>query len=107
TTRYCCQPHRRPAPRIILYQPVPLHLTRTGSFSSRFSPRLPGFLTPSPLAGEGWDGGEQHGLSTPSAFTPTLTLPRLRGREKDGQALVPKTEWPWTRRRGLTRRLLL
>jgi len=32
--------------------------------------------------GEGWDGGEKHGLGTPPAFTPTLALPRLRGREK-------------------------
>src|SRR5712691_6305524 len=27
----------------------------------------------------GW-GGEKHGLGTPLAFTPTLALPRLRGR---------------------------
>src|SRR5712692_11858008 len=54
----------------------------TGPFSTRFSPCLPGPSTPSPLAGEGGDGGEKHGLGTPPTFTPTLTLPRLRGREK-------------------------
>ncbi len=53
-----------------------------GLFSSRFSSRLPGPSTPSPLAGEGWDGGEKCGMGTPPAFTPTLTLPHLRGREK-------------------------
>src|SRR6266851_5409451 len=60
-----------------------IHTMRgTGPFSSRSSPRLPGPSTPSPLAGEGWDGGEKHGLGTPLVFTPTLALPRLRGREK-------------------------
>ena len=36
-------------------------------------------LSPSPLRGEGWSGGE---VSTPQA-TPTLTLPPPRGREPD------------------------
>ena len=31
------------------------------------------FLTPSPLAGEGWGGGA---VAAPSLDTPTLTLPR-------------------------------
>src|SRR5712691_5801800 len=68
---------------------------RPGPFSSRFSPRLPGPSTPSPLAGEGRDGegGKKHGLGTPPAFTPTLTLPRrgggkrLTGRVGSGQYL--------------------
>src|SRR5712692_11476562 len=57
-------------------------LCQAGPFSSRSSPRLPGPSTPSPVAGEGWDGGEKHGLGTPLVFTPTLAFPRLRGREK-------------------------
>src|SRR5712691_3428301 len=44
-----------------------------GPFSSRFSPCLPGPSTPSPLPGEGRDGGGKHGLGTPPPFTPTLS----------------------------------
>ena len=55
-------------------------MARVIQFSLFFSP--PWAFDPFPLAGEGGDGGEKHGLSTPPAFTPTLTLPRLRGREK-------------------------
>jgi hypothetical protein len=39
----------------------------------------PGLLTPSPLAGEGWDGGEKRGIRAPPVFTPTLALPRRGG----------------------------
>jgi len=63
---------------------------KAGPFSFRFSPRLLDPSAPSPLAGEGaplnwrpsadavagngWDGGEQHRLGMPPAFTPTLAL---------------------------------
>jgi len=36
-------------------------------------------LAPSTLAGEGWDGREQHGLDALPALTPTLALPRQGG----------------------------
>src|SRR5712691_3260173 len=35
-----------------------------------------------PWRGKVGMGGEKHGLGTPLVFTPTLALPRLRGREK-------------------------
>src|SRR5712691_12578557 len=38
-----------------------------------------GLFAPSPLAGEGWDGGEKCGIGTPPAVTPTLALPRRGG----------------------------
>src|SRR4029453_3898346 len=50
---------------------------RTSYMSWRPSPS-PNFA-PSPLAEEGWDGGEQRGLGTPPNLTPTLTLPRRGG----------------------------
>ena len=81
----------------------------SGLFSSRVSPRITGPSTPSPLAGEGWDGGEKHGLGTPLAFTPTLALPRLRGREKTDRRGHRKLNdlrgfgWGWTRAAGWDR----
>src|SRR5712691_6933104 len=66
-----------------------------GLFSSRFSPR---FLSLRPLppsrGGEGWDGGEKHGLGTPPACTPTLALPLAQGEGKDRQARVRKLNGP-------------
>src|SRR5712691_397208 len=66
-----------------------------GLFSSRFSPR---FLSLRPLppsrGGEGWDGGEKHGLGTPPACTPTLALPLAQGGGKDRQARVRKLNGP-------------
>src|SRR2546426_1079559 len=77
-----------------------------GLFSSRFSPRLPRPSTPSPLAGEGWDGGEKHGLHTPPAFTPTLALPRLRGREQTDRRGSRKLNGPVRRVSDLALRCL-
>src|SRR5712691_2486791 len=58
-------------------------------------PSLPESSTPSPLAGgEGWDGGEKHGLGTPPACTPTLALPLAQGEGKDRQARVRKLNGP-------------
>src|SRR5712691_8075501 len=60
-------------------------------------PSLPESSTPSPLAGgEGWDGGEKHGLGTPPACTPTLALPLAQGEGKDRQARVRKLNGPGT-----------
>src|SRR5712691_13497427 len=58
-------------------------------------PSLPESSTPSPLAGgEGWDGGEKHGLGTLPACTPTLALPLAQGEGKDRQARVRKLNGP-------------
>src|SRR2546428_13166026 len=58
-------------------------------------PSLPESSTPSPLAGgEGWDGGEKHGLGTPPACTPTIALPLAQGEGKDRQARVRKLNGP-------------
>src|SRR6266849_5803146 len=42
----------------------------------------PGLRPLPPWRGKVGMGGEKHGMGTPPAFTPTLALPRLRGREK-------------------------
>src|SRR5712691_3328030 len=75
--------------------------TRAIQFS--IFPSLPESSTPSPLAGgEGWDGGEKHGLGTPPACTPTLALPLAQGEGKDRQARVRKLNGPGAPLLGLT-----
>jgi len=37
-------------------------------------------------AGNGWDGGEKHGLDTLLAFTPTLALPRQGEGVEEGES---------------------
>src|SRR2546425_4924660 len=50
-------------------------------------PSLPESSTPSPLAGgEGWDGGEKHGLGTPPAWTPPPPPPPPQGGGKEPHA---------------------
>src|SRR5712692_9310536 len=59
--------------------------------------------TPSPLAGEGWDGGEKHGMGTPPAATPTLTLigARLSSKNLSQKHLCcPLSLWERARVRG-------
>ncbi len=46
-------------------------------------------FSPSPLAGEGWDGGERRGLGAPPAFTPTLALPRQGGGDVFEHGVTP------------------
>ena len=44
--------------------------------------------SPSPLAGEGWDGGDRRGASLRAlrlSFTPTLALPRQGGGNRGGR----------------------
>src|SRR5712691_7747648 len=46
------------------------------------------FCSPSPLAGEGWDGGGRLGSSLRAlrlSFTPTLALPRQGGGDRGGR----------------------
>src|SRR5690349_16464543 len=57
-----------------------------------FGPRRNGGLglPPPPLAGEGWGGGGTHALVL--SHTPSLSLPRKRGRERTesaGTAITP------------------
>jgi hypothetical protein len=50
-----------------------------------------GACAPSPLAGEGRDGGETVEIEATPAFAPTLTLPRRGG----GEAVEPSAQ-DWT-----------
>src|SRR2546428_14114263 len=77
-------------------------LARAIQFSIFPSP--PWDFDPSPLAGEGGDGGEKHGLGTPPACTPTLTLPPLRGGEKTDRRGAPKMNDPGGAAPGLPHR---
>src|SRR5712691_11540134 len=60
---------------------------------------------PSPLAGEGWDGGEKCGIGAPPAFTPTLALPRREGGDmlKSWQHHVCRLRRRWREERALHR----
>src|SRR5262245_61897635 len=59
----------------------------SGLGSSRFSPRPSWAFDPFPPSGGRLEWGEQHGLGTPPAFTPTLALPcRGGGKRRTGAA---------------------
>ncbi len=56
-----------------------------------------------PWRGKVGMGGEKHGLGTPLVFTPTLALPRLRGREKTDRRGSRKLHDPESSALGLDR----